>query len=419
MQKRLALLWWAFVALISFNQAHAQSSHDAVTDHHHHRGDYDLGYASSDGNYRIRFHGHVQENNRFSYDPVLQQRNITMNLNQARFAASGNVITPRLTYMIQTAFENDKEVTREYTAPGSRYLADFYFNFACMPRYFDVRVGKFSTPFSRLSLMPQAHMQFYANSGAHDEFQITNGGSDVGLMLHNHLNHNIEWAFAAVSNGLIARVGYNHGIDNNELTDFSGGRVRYAVAANGFYHTDLSEWNGNDLRAGLDYLVKVHSFSSNGMFYYQHAKQEGKAEGNNNFGASADFGYLINKKIEPVGRYSWTRNRADQSVHQHEILAGLNYYIFGNNLKVQSYAGTNLGNKKILGWQGGVQFQFALLIPSNRSFLRARAITLVVARALREPVLRVHPLGKNLEDIRDRSSKIFNNADGLLKQALF
>ena len=360
------LLLWAIGVLISFNQANAQSSHDALGG-----ADPDLpatsgsefSFGSADGKYKIRFRGHLQQNNRFVYHPKQEKKELKIDINRARFSFTGHVFDPRLTYLFQTGFESDPTTTSAevLTSPGSHFLRDYFFNAACHEDYFHVRIGKFRTPFSRQQLISTSQMQFYDQSLANNEYQLTNTGRDVGIMLHNGFNRPFEWAFAAVSNGLVARVGVNHnGIDGYDLSDFKGGDLRFAVAANGFYHTNYLTAKLDDLRGGADFVVKVAGFSTNGAFFYRYVKKEGQSQPNHNFGAGADFGYLINRKFEPVARYSWVKTAGDRSPHQHEILAGLNYYIYGHHLKVQGYAGTKLTNKDFDKWLGGVQFQFAI-----------------------------------------------------------
>jgi hypothetical protein len=363
------MLWAAF-ALLSFDQAFAQSSHDAVGREPYvsESGDYEFSMGTTDGKYRMRVNGLLQQNNSFTYRPKEESKNIDVEIKRARLGISGNVFDPRLTYLFNVGLENrdttDKgqvRVGEQHRAPGTDFLSDYYFNFACNERYLHVRVGKFSTPFSRQNLMSSSKAQFYDNSEAGKSFQLTHSGRDVGIMLHNTHAHPIEWAFAAVSNGLVARIGYNHsGMDAYEASDFTGGDLRFAVGASGFYHTQYHSSKNSDLRGSADFIIKVKGFSTNGAFYYQFAKAEKQKEGANGLGANADFGYVINKKFEPVARYSWAKSGIEGSLHMHEILAGLNYYIYGQHLKVQGYAGTELAGADIFKWIGGVQFQFAL-----------------------------------------------------------
>lgn len=367
MRASFQFLLGALIALISTNQAFAQSSHDAVSGAEADMpadGMNEFAIASSDGKYKMRFRGHLQQNNRFTYMAKTEKKDVDIEIKRARFTVTGHAFDPRLTYLLQTGFENDAPVARPadtMTSPGAHFLRDYYFNVACNPENFHVRVGKFRTPFSRQQLMSTSQMQFYDQSNANNEYQLTNTGRDVGIMFHNGFHNPLEWALAAVSNGVVARLGVNHnGIDGYEMTDFTGGDLRFAVAANGFIHTDYKTAKLDDMRGGADFIAKLHGFSTNGAFYYQYAKKEGQAAANHNYGAGADLGYLIHKKFEPVARYSWVKGAGDRTPHVHEVMAGVNYYIYGHHLKVQGYGGTQLANKEINKWTGGLQFQFAL-----------------------------------------------------------
>ncbi len=367
MQRKLAFLLCALSALIAVNQAHAQSSHDAASgadaDLAERTGN-DFSIGTADGKFKMRFRGHVQQNNQFTYNPQQKKAGLDMAIKRARISLTGNAFDPRLTYLFQAGLESDPPQTRPddvYTSPGSHLLRDYYLNYEASNQYLQIRIGKFRTPFSRQQLMSTSQMQFYDQSRANDQFQLTNTGRDVGIMLHNGFSNRIEWALAAVSKGVVGRVGFNYnGIDGYEMSDFTGGDLRFAVAANGFLHSNYTTAKLDDIRGGADFVAKIAGFSTNGALYYQYAKKENQTEGVNNLGGGADLGYLINKQIEPVLRYSWIKEAGEQSPHRHEVLAGANYYIYGHHLKVQGYAGTNLANTTISKWLGGVQFQLAL-----------------------------------------------------------
>jgi hypothetical protein len=367
MQRKLAFLFWALSALMAVNHAFAQSSHDAASGTDPDllgEGGNDFGISTADGKYRLRLRGHVQENNEFSYLSKQEAKDFNMTIKRARLSLTGNAIDPRLTYLFQVGLENDKirqDLGDRYVSPGSHYLRDYYINLALNERYTHLRIGKFKTPFSRQQLMSTSQMQFFDQSHANEVFQLTDTGRDVGLMFHNGFNNEFEYALAAVSNGIVLRGGYNYGgIDGYDMVDFSGGGLRFAVAANGFLHNNYKKAKFDDARAGVDFVVKYDGLSTNGAFYYQYQKKEGAIEGVNNVGAGIDAGYLLQRKYEPVLRYSWVKNGGDHAPHAHEVLAGFNYYVYGHHLKAQAYAGALLTNKDFAKWLGGVQFQFAL-----------------------------------------------------------
>lgn len=369
MHKKCGILLTAIAALLSFNQAYAQSSHDIITDVDHDLGDSSgdrFEITSPDGKFKMAFKGHVQQNNKYSHRAGTDQHDIDIDIHRARFTVLGNAIDPRLTYLFQLGLDGDAPTGRApaypYVSGGSHYLRDYYLNFSSDESYFQARIGKFRTPFSRQQLMSTSQMQFYDQSAANDEFQLTTTGRDVGIMFHNGWANAFEWAFAAVKNGLVLRLGVNHNdIDAYDMTDW-GGDFRFGFAVNGFMHTDYKSLKLDDVRGGADFIVKVGGFSTNGSFFYQRRKNDEAAEARHNFGGGLDLGLLLGTdvKIEPVLRYSWIKMSGNASPHQHEILGGLNHYILGHHLKVQGYGGANLTNKDIQNWIGGVQFQLAI-----------------------------------------------------------
>lgn len=380
MHKRNGILVAAIAAMLSFNQAYAQSSHDVLTDV-----DADLPDADSDrfeiaspnGKYKMGFKGHVQQHNQYTYNPKApkdEAHDLLIEVKRARFSVLGNVLDPRVTYLFQIGLEGKDIPVGErgglnYDAPGTKFLRDYYVNLSTEDSYFQLRLGKFRTPFSRQQLMSTSQMQFYDQSAANERFQITNTGRDIGLMIHNGWRDQFEWALAAVSNGLIARVGVNvNEIDGYDLSDFAQTGFRFAFAVNGFLHTDyVQNWDIDDLRGGADFILKANGFSTNGSFFYQREKEDAASKALHHLGGGIDLGYMFNTntqgKIEPVVRYSWIKEGdeegAQKEPHEHEIIAGLNYYIFGHHLKVQNYVGTNLSGKEFTEWNGGVQVQLA------------------------------------------------------------
>lgn len=377
MHRKLAFLVCAIAGLMSVNQAFAQSSHDAATGVDADMPDTSSGIfevGSPDGKFKLGFRGHLQENNKISYLPANDGKvAVRLYLNRARFSVYGNAFDPSLTYLFQTGFEKKDSAEQNgppelntknnsWPVPGTDFLYDYYVNAACHKEYLQLRIGKFRTPFSRQQLMSTSQMQFYDPNAASDYFQITDSGRDVGIMAHNGFHNPFEWALAAVSNGLVARIGFNHnGIDGYEMADFTGGALRFAIAVNGFMHTDYTSAKLDDLRGGVDFIAKVNGFSTNGAFYYQRETKE-KMAAENRMGGGLDLGYLINGKIEPVLRGSWMK-RTEKGANETEGLLGLNYYLYGHHMKVQGYAGTKIdfGNEmKINKWLGGVQVQFAI-----------------------------------------------------------
>lgn len=315
---------------------------------------------SADENFSLGLSGYMQLNTMFSFDPAGSKRDLDIELNKARISLFGNAFHRSLTYFIQLGFENDPERSQAKKNKSSGYLKDYYLNVE-PHRHVQLRIGKFGLPFSRQSMVVGSHTQFYKNSSASDGFLLGDDGKDVGIMVHNGRNERYEWAVSAVSNGLVGRFGYNYrGIDGYEMTDFYGGPLRFAVGVNGYAKLDETKDylspEFNVFALGADFLLKVRNFSTNGALYYSFSKVTG-SKGKNGLGAGLDLGYLLNDRYEPVVRYAW--NGAN-SRNSHEVLVGLNYYIYGQHLKLQAYAGSKVAGSKVSSLLGGVQFQFAL-----------------------------------------------------------
>lgn len=362
MQKNRAYIVCAISALMAVNQGFAQSAHDSVSgqdaDFLGNTSTFEI--SSPDKNYRMEFAGHLQQRNQFSYNVDSKAKNFSMSVPRARLKILGNAFDPSITYLFQAQFEKGHDTTQsssvpsaQYNSPGSTGLRDYYVNAALNDEFFHIRIGKFRTPFSRQQLISSSELQFETQNSANEHFQITPDGHDVGLMFHNGFDNPIEWALAVVSNGLVGRVGYNHGgIDAYDFADFAGGGLRYAVAANGFMQSNYKNTEfKKDLRVGADFIVKFEGLSTNGAFYYRRANDK------NELGGGLDAGYLIHKKWEPVVRYSWVKINEPNF---HEIRVGANYYFYGHHLKVQTYVGPDMVDSKFAQWEGGAQFQFAL-----------------------------------------------------------
>lgn len=338
MQKKHVFLLSTIIALMSFGPAMAQPSGK-------------LEIVSSDGNNRLGFKGLLQENNQFSYRKNGAQKDLGIGLNRARVSMHGTVVDPRLTFLVQAAADK--------AGPNHELvLSDYYVNFSHHDRYAQLRVGKFTVPFARREIASAALAQFYDGDAATNKFNL---GKDAGFMLHNGHQNDFEWAFAAVSQGVVARLGYNHnGIDGYDMVDWTGGDLRFGVGINGYLPLNYLKPKLADVRGGLDFIAKVAHFSTNGAFYYQWKKANEADKASHNLGAGLDLGYLVKGNIEPVVRYSW--NKEGEGDNNHEILGGVNYYFYGHNFKLQAYAGVDLGGKEISLVQGlgGVQIQLAI-----------------------------------------------------------
>lgn len=316
---------------------------------------------SADDRFSMGFTGYLQPNAMFGYQPESGNKALDIKLDAARIIIYGTAFHPTLTYLFQTAWEKDyrQSTAKNTTSP---YLRDFYFNLETH-KHLQWRIGKFGMPFSRQSMAFATTLQFYEQNPSSNGFLLNENGKDVGVMVHNGLSTEpIEWAVAAVSNGLVARVGYNHnGIDGYRMSDFVGGPFRLGVGLSGSARMNYDSPNLDDIKWGLDFITKVSHFSVNGAFYHNFLR-EGK-DTKHGFGAGVDMGYVMRDRYEPVVRYAWLKPAKNNGV-EHEVRLGFNYYISGQHLRLQVYAGADMtvtaAKNSYNTWLGGAQFQFAL-----------------------------------------------------------
>ena len=358
MRKKLLFSVFALGALFFFGKGFAQSSQDITKDYGHGMSSKDTKFelASSDGRFSVGLNGYVQPKISYTYATQDKQHNLDMSLKRARIGLKGTAFDPRLTYGLQLGFES---AAVPKIKGSSHYLRSYYFNWVFHQRYLQVQLGKFGVPFLRQHMFSGSALQFEGSNNVDSYFDIGDSGSDVGLLFHNNDKDMVEWHLAAVSSGVAARVGYNHnGIDGYDPTDWRGGNLRFAVGAGAFLLTDYMTKSLKDFKAGVDGIAKVKGFSANGAFSYKYSKLQPKVDATHSIGLGVDLGYLVQHRFEPVLRYSWFKQ--DEKNHYHEMVAGLNYYIIGNHLKIQAHAGPSIHDKKVDKWMAGVQFQFAL-----------------------------------------------------------
>lgn len=350
MQKKILVLLAAYLSLIAGQHAYADPEADRFPNEYSDYADIEHRFSlgSSDGKFKINLRGHLQQENEFSRIVSTKTNDIDMKINRARISLGGHAFDPRISFFFQTGWE----------ANSAGVLRDYYLNTEHYDRELQFRFGKFVVPFSRQQIASSASYQFGDLRNADRYFQINSENRDVGLMLHNGHHNSFEWAFAALSSGIVARIGYNHNdIDGYELSDFTGGDLRFGVGASGYLATDYMTKELTNVYGNADFIVKYEGFSTNAAFLFKRTKERGVIKAEHSFGGGIDFGYLINRRYEPVVRYSWVK---EGDPNTHEAILGLNYYVLGNHLKAHTYVGADLQDKEINKWKGGVQLQFAL-----------------------------------------------------------
>ncbi|MCK9523829.1 MAG: OprO/OprP family phosphate-selective porin [Proteobacteria bacterium] len=252
-----------------------------------------------------------------------------------RLAFSGNVFSPRLTYSVMYDF-----------AVGT--LPEATVDWAFIPEKLHLSVGVFKRPFDRDYINSTAANNFIFNS-----IGAMGGGADVGIMISNDYTRvkGIEWAFGVFnfSEGdnapnalfddfapsLVGRFGYNNGVNGYQASDFDGGPFRFGVGVSAATEFDHDDDDITSHFIGVDAIFKVHGLSISAAVFFEAIAEEAIFDGPefNRIGTYIKAGYLIKKRLEPVLRYSLVDNHQFDEDLSQEITAGLNWYIFGQNLK--------------------------------------------------------------------------------------
>lgn len=301
---------------------------------------------------------------RFTYEALDQQETDEINISipRARVALSGHALTKNLGYKFQADF-----------GKGSVALKDFYLDYGIVPKALHVRAGQFKRPFSRQQLNSSGRLELVDRAITDKAF---GAGRDIGLMFHDRPTKSPTFEYAlGVFNGsgdkgglggdvvvdpetgegeiesgkfnnvpdrlhpmLVARVGYNYGKKPKMYreADLEGGPFRFGIGASGIVDWDVDNDDDGNLRGEVDYMVKLHGFSTTGALYVASA-QDGDGFGDqayDAYGFHFQAGYVIEEMFQPAFRYASVR--PDEGGDQQEIGGGLSLYLIGHKLKVQT-----------------------------------------------------------------------------------
>lgn len=293
-----------------------------------------------------------------------------VNVGTARLWISGNVYVPELRYMIQLAVAG-----RDYRDGATSPLFDAYLDYR-VHRDFAVRVGQFFVPFDRLRTVREFALQMADRPLPVGELTLDR---DVGVAFYSEqfLGTPLAWRVGVFGGGgtnlsvgkepgalvmgrlelrplgpidddsegdllrrekpgLAVGAGIAHNANTNRLRSttgatFSGGTTDYLHLA-----ADLVfKWRG--FAAQLEYLWKnasndvITSFDDDGA-----ALTERTRSGS---GWIAQASYVFDPPLEIVGRLSrlYAFDGTDpRLVPMHERGVGVNYYLNGHQLKLQS-----------------------------------------------------------------------------------
>ena len=255
---------------------------------------------------------------------------------------------------------------------GGALLQQAWFDVA-IKESFRIRAGKFKTPFmhgylSTLgeTLFPQ--LPYSANKPILLPYDINyvlpnmSTGFDLGVMIHGLINH--KWNYqVGIFNGSGIDVNFANKTNcddhkwlpsllysarlafmpKGEMPLSQGspenlGDDKMSIAVSTSYNAEAEFLTSSDTRVGLEFAwVKNRWYvAAEGYFMNMHFTDIMKKPNENFWGAYAQVGYFITPRLQAAARYDWfDRNGTKESGVLNMPSAGLNYYFFNNNLKLQ------------------------------------------------------------------------------------
>ncbi|PCH67657.1 MAG: porin [Bacteroidales bacterium] len=258
-------------------------------------------------------------------------------------------------------------------ASGNALLNQAWFDIN-MKDEFRLRVGKFKTPMNRAyqvrlgqSLLPVLPTSLTTSVNLPYSLNAVNPvmstGFDIGVMAHGLLKD--KWMYqVAIFNG--TGIGVNK--PTNTLSDDLGipsllysGRLAYqphgamplhegdpedvnsfkmSLAASASYNVEANYESSNDLRVGAEFAVMSNRFYFSSEAYLMSmdfVERQKVSPALTYYGAYAQAGYLFKSGVQPVVRMElMDRNSTDEDGILLMPAVGFNYFILGQNLKLQT-----------------------------------------------------------------------------------
>jgi phosphate-selective porin OprO and OprP len=354
---------------------------------------YDGGFfiESSDERFELKINGRVQ--GRFAFESVEEhveapssgdepsdaatgeasatrrrEEDYAFSIPRARLKLKGHAFSEDLSYLMQVEF-----------GKGFAYLKDYYVDAGLVSGKLHLRIGQYKRPFSRQQITSSGKLELVDRSITDKAF---GAGRDIGLMFHNRPTKSppFEWAIG-VFNGTgekpwfegevlvdtesgegevtkaehtnvpdrfrpaaVARIGYNYGdLKGYSEADLEGGGPRFGIGASGIAEFDSDGDDDSSIRGEIDYVLKLHGFSTSGAFFAGSA-QDGNDFQDQSFAALGFYtqaGFVFGDFIQPAVRYTIVDPDGEENGSQH-ILGSLSFYFFGHNVKWQTDGGAVL-----------------------------------------------------------------------------
>ncbi len=330
---------------------------------------YDKGFfiQSADGNYKLVIGGYVQFD--FNVDNFGGETNYGLRVRRARLAFKGNLFNPRFTYKFQFDFAKFQ----------TELLLDAYVNYEIIQKdLLEVRIGQQTIPYIRQHQISSSAQQFVDRSLASKEFinadatdsdgdgvadKLVKNGRDLGVQIHgkpfgdkleyqvgifnghgtNTINVNNDFLYMGrfVYN-ILGDAGYSYEGDLKDREHpalFLGGSANYNMR-------NISSDKVTSL--GGEAGLKWKGFSTTGELFYRNTKPgDVLLSTTNDVGYYAQAGYFVlPKHLEVAVRASQVFLQGPKN-DKGEFQFGINGFIYGNNLKLQSdysYLPTNTKN---------------------------------------------------------------------------
>lgn len=259
----------------------------------------------------------------------------TLLVNRARVGVLGSVYTENLRYLLVADFGR-----------GKVQLVFASVDYTFIPERLSVRVGQFKRPFSRSFLTSASHLMLIDRPlpVGPSAFGDT---SDIGLMLHNGDSQPFEYAVGVFSGNVpgatpdgvhplvaVRVAGNTGGLSAYSESDLEGGAPRVGVAGAAMF--DFRE-DQSSVSGVVDVLFKAYGLSLTSAWHLG-TQQPGSGVSVPQLGSIGHYtqvGYVIENRVEPVVRYSFLMPRGESN-GQHDLTGGVNLYLHGNALKLQS-----------------------------------------------------------------------------------
>ncbi len=313
---------------------------------------------TTDDRYSLKLN--VRTQGLFKYEDQEDQKNTaSFSVKRARLLAGGNMFYPWMQYFTQITLEGSSTGLRD------AYIEAAYYDWA------NPRIGQYKVPFDRQYLTSGFNLELIDRSLASNTFNL---GRDIGVQvsgkfLQNQLNYavgmfngsganqnNQDQNFMYVGRMVYTPFGsfpYSEGALDTPATP------KLAVGAAGAYlpglepgerktlagplgNTSIVPVNSDVYELTADLAFKYLNFSFEGGYYFRNIDPEKPTPygSENAQGFYLQGGYfLVPKKFELAGRYSWVNpdnpNQTNDN-EQQEYTSGFSYYIDGHKLKLQA-----------------------------------------------------------------------------------